>query len=96
MIHLNVEDAQEFKDQIPETGIFEMYDISVLIEASGFVNVKDLDDICTYFHAAINVVDYKVKKVDFTEGPSIRISIAEVPLHVAERRSAPPKNPKKS
>lgn len=96
MINLVVRDAEDFRQQVPETGLFEMFDVSILIEASGFTPVKDLDEISTYLHAAINVVDYQVKKIALTEEPEIRVSIAEVPIHVAEKRSEKPKRPKKS
>jgi hypothetical protein len=96
MINLIVKDAEDFRQQIPESGLFELYDVSILVEASGFTPVSDLDEISTYLHAAINIVDFQVKKLGFLEEPEIHISIAEVPIHVAENRSKPPKNPKKS
>lgn len=92
MINLIVKDAEDFRQQIPETGLFDMFDVSVLVEASGFTSVRDLDEISTYLHAAINIVDYQVKKLGFLDEPEIHVSIAEVPIHVAKKQN--PKNPR--
>jgi hypothetical protein len=96
MINLVVKDAEDFRQQIPSTGLFELFDVSVLVEASGFVSVKDLDEISTYLYAAINVVDFQVKKLEFLEEAVIHISIAEVPIHIAENRPDTRKRRKKS
>lgn len=96
MINLIVKNAEDFRQQIPETGLFDMFDVSVLVEASGFTSVKDIDEISTYLHAAINIVDFQVKKLGFLDEPEIHISIAEVPINVAKRISETPKKKKKS
>lgn len=96
MISFIAKDAQDFQQQLPETGVFDMFDVSILIEASDFIPVKEIEKISTFVHAAINVVDFKVSKIGLTEEPEIRVSIAEVPIHIAENRSERPRKPKKS
>lgn len=95
MINMIVKDAADFREQLPATGAFEMYDIAILVEASAFTSVKEIEEISTFIHAAINVVDFKVKKLGFVEQEEIHISIAEVPINVVKNISEAPKKKKK-
>ena len=96
MINMIVRDAADFREQLPATGAFEMYDIAILVEASDFTSVKDIEEISTFLHAAINVVDFKVKKLGLIDQDEIHISITEVPINVVKKIPGNPKKPKKS
>lgn len=96
MINLIVQSSEEFRDSLPQTGLFEMFDCSVLIEASEFTPISEIEAISTLIHSAINVVDFKVSPLPLFDSDEIHISIAEVPLHIAENRKPKSPRPKKS
>lgn len=97
MINLIVQDAEDFRQQLPDTGLFEMFDCTVLVEASDFTPVHEIETISNILHYAINVVDFKVVPVpEPLDAGDIHISIAEVPIHIAENRSKRDPGPKKS
>jgi hypothetical protein len=89
---MNVRDADQFREELPESGLFDLYDCTVLVEAAPSTPVSEIETISTLIHSAINVVDFKTAKLGETFDQEIRISIAEVPLHVAEKRN--PRGPR--
>lgn len=97
MINMIVQDAEDFRQQLPETGLFEILDCAVLVEASDFTPVHEIETISKYLHYAINVVDFKVVPIsERMDHGDIHISIAEVPVHIAENRPKRDPGPKKS
>lgn len=92
MITLVVRDSEHFKEALADSGVFDLYDCSVLVEASPMTPVSEIDTISKTIHWAVNVTDFKVVKAPFSEESDIVVSIAEVPIHVAENRK--PKGPR--
>lgn len=59
-IKLNVSSGEQFRDELPTSGLFDMTDCSVLVSASLDTSVADLSLINTLLEGAINVVDFSV------------------------------------
>jgi hypothetical protein len=89
MIRLLVENAQEYREALPETGIFEKFDCTVSITCPEDTLIKEIDDISFFTRACINVVDITVKNAE-TKYNMIQVDLTEVPIHVAERRAERP------
>ena len=89
MIRLLVENAQEYRDALPETEIFNKFDCSISITCPEETLIKEIEDISFFTKACINVVDISVKNAE-TKYNMIQVDITEVPIHVAERRTERP------
>lgn len=80
-IKLNVDDAEEFRERLATTGLFDMSDCDVTITASWDSPVSDIHLISTLIEGAINVVNLIVLTEPRTD---IEIAIKEVPLKRAK------------
>ena len=81
IIKLNVDDAEEFRERLPSTGLFDLADCDVKITASWDSPVSDIQLITMLIEGAINVVNLRV----LTEARSdIEIIIKDVPLKRAK------------
>jgi hypothetical protein len=85
MIRLLVENAQEYREALPETDIFDKYDCNIAITCPEDTLIKEIDEISFFTRACINVVDITVKNAE-TKYNMIQVDITEVPIHIAERR----------
>lgn len=85
MIRLLVENAEEYRSALPETGIFEKFDCNLDIICPEDTLISEIDAISFFTRACINVVDITVKNAS-TKYNMIQVDITEVPVHVAERR----------
>jgi hypothetical protein len=89
MIRLLVENAEEYRSALPETGIFEKFDCSLNILCPEDTLISEIDAISFFTRACINVVDITVKNAD-TKYNMIQVDITEVPVHIAEKRPERP------
>lgn len=80
-IKLNVDDAEEFRELLPTSGLFDMADCEVAIVSSWDSPVSDIQLITTLIEGAINVVSLTVLVEARTD---IKITITEVPLRRAK------------
>jgi hypothetical protein len=85
MLRLLVENAEEYKSALPETGIFEKFDCNLDIICPEDTPLKEIDEISFFTRACINVVDITVKNAE-TKYNMIQVDLTEVPVHIAERR----------
>jgi hypothetical protein len=83
-IKLNVNSAEEFREQLPSSGLFDLTDCDVKINASWDSSVADLQLITLLLESAINIVDFNTD-IEAREG--IEVIIKSVPLKRA-RNSA--------
>jgi len=86
MIRLLVENAEEYRSALPETGIFEKFDCNLDIICPEDTLISEIDSISFFTRACINVVDITVRNAD-TKYNMIQVDITEVPVHVAEKRA---------
>ena len=86
MIRLLVENAQEYREALPETGIFDKFDCTISITCPEDTLIKEIEEISFFTKACINVVDITVKNAE-TKYNMIQVDLTEVPIHVAERRT---------
>lgn len=89
MVRLLVENAEEYKSALPETGIFEKFDCNLEITCPDDTFISEIEKISSFTRACINVVDIKVKN-GLTKYNMIEVNLVEVPIHIAERRTQPP------
>lgn len=80
-IKLNVDSAEEFRELLPTTGLFDLTDCEVMIVASWDTPVSDVYLITTLLEGAINVVSLVVLTEARTD---IKIEIKDVPLKRAK------------
>lgn len=80
-IKLNVDDAEEFREVMSTTGLFDMVDCEVLITTSWDTPVSNIRTITALIEGAINVVDIRVRAEIRTD---IEIIIKDVPLKRAK------------
>lgn len=68
-IKLNVESAEQFRDELPTSGLFDMTDCRVLITTSANSHVSDLSLITKLLEGAINVIelDFNIESRDDIE-----------------------------
>lgn len=81
-IKLNVSSGEQFRDELPTSGLFDMTDCSVLISAPFEANVDDLYLINTLLEGAINVVE---SAITIEPRSDIEILITSVPLKYAKK-----------
>ena len=85
---LLVHDPEEFRDSLASSGVFDIFDCKMLVEFNPDTVLQDLEQYVAILEACINLVDLDVQPGrDLDE--EVRITLSEVPLHVAENRSAP-------
>jgi hypothetical protein len=87
---LTVHDPEEFRDALPTSGVFDIFDCSMLLEFSPHAVVQDLEKYVNILESCIHIVDMDVQpNYELDDDGQIRITISEVPLHVAENRTPP-------
>lgn len=83
-IKMRITNPDELRDALPHSGIFEMFDCQVAIDAPGNAHEEDIERMLAIVTSVINVtaskVTYVIDKTDFS------VIINEVPLQVAEGR----------
>jgi hypothetical protein len=89
LVRLLVENAEEYKLALPETGIFEKFDCNLQITCPDDTLISEIEKISHFTRACINVVDIKVEN-GITKYGMIEVNLVEVPIHIAERRPASP------
>lgn len=87
---LTVHDPEEFREALPSSGVFDIFDCRLLLEFNANVVIQDLEKYVMILESCINIVDMDVQPAfDGLEDDEVRITISEVPLHVAENRNPP-------
>jgi len=88
-----VHTPEEFRDALPESGVFEFTDCKLKVQANEFTEVGELHRITKILGAAIHVTDVEIKTrpydlaFDYEEN-GIHIEITSVPLSIAENRTS--------
>ncbi len=87
---LTVHDPEDFREALPSSGVFDIFDCRMLLEFSPHSVIQDLEKYVMILESCINIVDMDVQP-DFSLGieDGIKITITEVPLHIAENRNPP-------
>lgn len=83
-IKLNVKTAEEFREALPSSGLFEMTDCDIKIYAPWDVPVAELQLVTLLLESAINIIDLST---DIEDRLDIEVVIKDVPLRRA-RHSA--------
>jgi hypothetical protein len=92
-INMTVETVEEFKEQLPTSGLFDIYDCSMRLECPEHLMVFEVEEITRFLNSCINVADIEIVA---TESSMIHITLKEVPIHIAERRRPRPTEKRKS
>lgn len=83
-----VADANELRDALSTSAVFNMFDCAVEIEAPTDSSTQEIERMVRILEAAINVVDVVVVpeslRYDTTQ---YTVEITEVPVGLAERKS---------
>jgi hypothetical protein len=83
-IRINVNNPDELREELPSSGIFELFDCRVHIDAPGLANEEDVAKMISIIKSVINVTEFTVTYIiDMTE---FCVKIEDVPLQVAEGR----------
>lgn len=85
---LTVQDLDEFREALPESGVFDIFDCQMLVEFSPNTVIHDLEKYITILESCINIVNLDIQPKHGLDS-GLRITISEVPLHVAENRNPP-------
>jgi len=92
-IKLDVETAEDFREALPSSGLFDMLDCALSVRSNALATVDDIDLIVTLVESAINVVDVNISADYDTQG--FHIEIIEVPISIAEgKKNKPASKPK--
>lgn len=91
MISLIVHNAEEFQSALPRTGLFEMFDCAIEIEAPQNYPVSEVEQMVKILHYSINVTDVKVSIIP-EDGEEVRVVITDTPYNPSKRRT--PARPK--
>jgi len=84
VIKLNVNSAEDLREALPSSGLFEMTDCDIKIQAPWDVAVSDLQLITLLLESAINIVEFST---DMEVREDIEIVIKDVPLKRARKSS---------
>jgi hypothetical protein len=85
-INLIVHSAEEFRAALPESGLFEMYDCAMWVEAPLDAPVNEIEQMTKTLQSFINVTDIEVTSVD--DGMNqYYISIVETPISKRKPKS---------
>lgn len=87
---ITVHDPEEFREALPQSGVFDIFDCSLLLEFNPHSVIQDLEKYVAILGSCINIVHMDVQpNYEVADDSEIRITISEVPLHVAENRTPP-------
>lgn len=84
-VKLLVRNADDLRDALPTSGLFDMADCVVLIDCPIVSSVTEVKQMVSIVESAINVVDVEV--TSYTDGEDYIVEIIEVPIDLAEGRS---------
>ncbi len=94
MISLIVRNAEEFQSALPQTGLFDMFDCAVEIEAPGDFPVTEVEQIVKILHYTINVTDVRVS-VSPEDTDGVHVMITETPYEPPKRKTPRRPGPKR-
>jgi len=78
---LNPKDADEFRDMLPSSGVFEMLDCEVEIYCPEVATTEELQKMVTTLESMINLVDVRISATPETLQNGIyKVIITQVPI----------------
>lgn len=78
--------ADDFRDKLPGSGVFEMMDCEVEIYCPELAEAEDVQKMVNTIESMINVVDIRITSTPETlHSPTYQVIIKEVPLKAAKR-----------
>jgi hypothetical protein len=83
-VKLQVNSPDELRDALPQSGVFEMTDCKVQIDAPGDADEADIEKMITMINSIINVTNITVTFI--IDISFFHVKIEDVPLQVAEGR----------
>ena len=83
-IKLKVASADELRDVLPISGVFDMNDCTVVIDCPLDGTAEEVRKMATVLESIIHVVDLKVTGSAAGENLEYLVDITEVPIDVAE------------
>jgi hypothetical protein len=83
-VKLQVSSPDELRDALPQSGVFEMTDCKVQIDAPGDADEADIEKMITMINSIINVTNITVTFI--IDISFFHVKIEDVPLQVAEGR----------
>lgn len=94
MISLIVRNAEEFQSALPHTGLFDMFDCAVEIDAPGDFPVAEVEQIVKILQYTINVTDVRVS-ISSEDTDGAHVVITETPYEPPRRKTPNRPGPKK-
>lgn len=91
MISLIVHNAEEFQAALPRTGLFEMFDCAIAIDAPQNYPVREVEQMVKILQYSINVTDVKISVLP-EDGEDVHVVITDTPYNPSKRRT--PNRPK--
>lgn len=85
-VKLLVTDANDLREALPHSGLFDMTDCTVMIDCPLDSDAEEVRKMVTILESAIHVVDVTVVGHVIHEGPEYMVEIVEIPLDIAEGR----------
>jgi len=84
-VKLLVNNADELRDALPTSGLFEMSDCAVFVDCPEISSVQEVKQMVSFIESVIHVVDVEV--TSFTDGEEYIVEMVEVPVGRAEGRA---------
>lgn len=85
---LEVYSADEFREKLPTSGVFEMLDCEVELVCPPTAQTSEIEKIVTLIESMINVVDVRVVGVPRSESDeTYLITITNVPFEISKGRT---------
>lgn len=85
---LEVYSADEFREALPTSGVFEMVDCKVELVCPPTAQTEEVEKMATVIESMINVTDFRVIGVPRSEDEeTYLITITDVPFQVAKGRN---------
>lgn len=85
-IKILVNNADELRDSLPSSGVFELTDCTVLIDCPLDSDAEEVRKMVTILESAIHVTDVNVVGHIQSQGDQYLVEIIEVPIDIAEGR----------
>lgn len=83
---LNPVNADDFRDKLPYSGVFDMMDCEVEIYCPELAQADDVQRMVSTIESMINVVDIRITSTPETlHSPTYQVIIKEVPIQIAKR-----------
>lgn len=92
VISLIVHNAEEFQSALPQTGLFDLFDCAVEIDASAEFPVSEVERIVKILQYSINVTDVRVSVSTDEDLDGAHVLITETPYEPPKRKT--PNRPK--